>query len=55
MNTQDAAQAAVFYLSRLIPRGHQEEQELLHIIQALSTFANGGNNVYNNRSATTAA
>lgn len=55
MNTREAAEFAVFYLSRLIPRGQQEEQELLHVIQALSSLANGSTNVYNDRSVSSAA
>lgn len=54
MNTKDAAQAAVSYLSRLTPRGPQEEQELLHIIHALISFSNGRTNGYTGVSASSA-
>lgn len=50
MNPKDAASAAVSYLRRLTPRGQQEEQELLHVIQSLSSFSNSRSNGYTDRS-----
>lgn len=52
MNPTDAASTAVFYLSRLSPRGREEQQELLQVIQALSSFSNTGKHVYTNKSIT---
>lgn len=50
MNPKDAAIAAVSYLRRLTPRGQQEEQELLHVIQSLSSFSNTTNSGYTGKS-----
>jgi hypothetical protein len=50
MNAREAASSAVYYLSRLTPRGPQEEQELLHVIQALKSFSNARTNGYNEKS-----
>jgi hypothetical protein len=50
MHPKDAALAAVSYLRRLTPRGQQEEQELLHVIQSLSSFSNTISNGYTDRS-----
>lgn len=52
MNPKDAASAAVSYLRRLTPRGQQEEQELLHVIQALSSFSNSRNSGYTSKGVT---
>jgi hypothetical protein len=55
MNPMDAIAAAVPYLSRLTPRGVLEEQELLHIIQALTSLSNSGKYLYANKNTITAS
>jgi hypothetical protein len=49
MHPTDAAYLAALYLRRLIPKGAQEEQELLHVIQSLSSFASPEKPLYTNK------
>jgi len=48
------AQVALYFLSRVAPRGHDEERELVQVIQSLNTLANSVKNSYNGRNATAA-
>jgi hypothetical protein len=48
------AQRALYFLSRVAPRGIDEERELFHVIQSLNTLANTSKNSYNGKSATAA-
>jgi hypothetical protein len=48
------AQVALHFLSRIAPRGVDEERELFKVIQSLNILANQRKNSYNGRSATAA-
>ena len=48
------AQVALHFLSRVAPRGMDEERELVQVIQALNSLANPRKNSYNDRNATAA-
>lgn len=48
------AQIALYFLSRVAPRGHDEERQLVHVIQSLNVLANPRKNSYNGRGATAA-
>lgn len=48
------AQTALYFLSRVAPRGMDEERELVQIIQSLNILANPRKNSYNGRNATAA-
>jgi hypothetical protein len=48
------AQVALYFLSRIAPRGVDEERQLFKVIQSLNTLANPRKNTYNGRSATAA-
>ena len=53
MTSSDAA-SAVYFLRNLAPRSAEEQQELLHVINALSSYSNKSRNVYNDRSSISA-
>jgi len=48
------AQSALYFLSRVAPRGMDEERELFQVIQSLNTLANTRKNSYNGKSVTAA-
>jgi hypothetical protein len=48
------AQIALYFLSRVAPRGTEEERELIQVIHALNSLANPRKNSYNDRNATAA-
>jgi hypothetical protein len=48
------AQSAIYFLSRVAPRGINEEHELVRLIQSLTILANPSKKSYNGRSATAA-
>lgn len=48
------AEVALYFLSRVAPRGMDEERELMQVIRSLSVLANPSKNSYNGRSATAA-
>jgi hypothetical protein len=55
MSPVEAASSAVTFLTRFAPRGVKEEQELLQVIQALSSFSNSGKHMYTNKSTIAAS
>lgn len=50
MHPVEAATAAVSFLSRLTPKGANDEQELLRVINALTSFSNQSKSLYTNTS-----
>lgn len=48
------AQVALYFLSRIAPRGVDEERQLFKIIESLNILANTRKNSYNGRSVSAA-